>query len=76
LSAAEWRISMEDWPHAIHLASPQPADTASSGGQECDRYGRLQARILAGEEFLAAVTGNPESVESAADVVSGWLRSG
>jgi hypothetical protein len=69
-------MSMEDWPHAIHLASPQQADTASSGGQECHRCGRLQARILAVKEFLAAVTGNPENAESAAEVVSSWLRSG
>jgi MFS family permease len=34
----------------------------------------LEARILAREEFLAAVTGNPESAESADQVVSGWLR--
>lgn len=37
---------------------------------------RLQTRVLAREEFLAAVTGNPESVESADEVVSGWLGSG
>jgi MFS family permease len=37
---------------------------------------RLQARILAREEFLAAVTGNPESVDSADEVVSTWLASG
>jgi len=37
---------------------------------------RLQARVLAREEFLAAVTGNPESVESADEVVSSWLGSG
>jgi MFS family permease len=37
---------------------------------------RLQARILAREEFLAAVTGNPESVESADEVVSTWLGAG
>ena len=36
---------------------------------------RLEARILAREEFLAAVTGNPESVESADEVVSTWLGS-
>jgi MFS family permease len=34
----------------------------------------LEARILAREEFLAAVTGNPESAESADQVVSGWLQ--
>ena len=37
---------------------------------------RLEARILAREEFLAAVTGNPESVQSADEVVSTWLRVG
>ena len=37
---------------------------------------RLEARILAREEFLAAVTGNPESVDSADEVVSNWLGSG
>jgi CRP-like cAMP-binding protein len=31
---------------------------------------RLEVRILAREEFLAAVTGNPESVQSADEVVS------
>jgi len=36
---------------------------------------RLEARILAREEFLAAVTGNPESVEKADEVVSTWLGS-
>ena len=36
----------------------------------------LQARILAGGEFLAAVTGNPESAGNADEVVSSWLRSG
>jgi CRP-like cAMP-binding protein len=35
---------------------------------------RLEVRILPREEFLAAVTGNPESVESADEVVSSWLR--
>jgi MFS family permease len=34
----------------------------------------LEARTLAREEFLAAVTGNPESVERADEVVSGWLQ--
>jgi CRP-like cAMP-binding protein len=37
---------------------------------------RLEARILGREEFLAAVTGNPESVQSADEVVSGWLGPG
>jgi hypothetical protein len=37
---------------------------------------RLQARILVREEFLAAVTGNPQSVDSADEVVSTWLASG
>jgi MFS family permease len=36
---------------------------------------RLEVRILAREEFLAAVTGNPESVESAHEVVSTWLQA-
>ena len=36
----------------------------------------LEARILAREEFLAAVTGNPESVESAEEVVSTRLQAG
>ena len=36
---------------------------------------RLQARILPREEFLAAVTGNPESVQSADEVVSTRLRA-
>jgi hypothetical protein len=67
---------MEDWPYAVHLASPQQADPASRSGLGCHRYGYLQVEILAGDEFLAAVTGNPESVESAAEVVSSWLRSG
>ncbi len=35
---------------------------------------QLEARILARDEFLAAVTGNPESAESADEVVSGWLE--
>ena len=37
---------------------------------------RLEARILAREDFLAAVTGNPESVESAEQVVSTRLQAG
>lgn len=37
---------------------------------------RLQARTLGREDFLAAVTGNPESVESADDVVASWLGAG
>jgi MFS family permease len=37
---------------------------------------RLEARILGREEFLAAVTGNPESAESADEVVSSWLGPG
>jgi MFS family permease len=35
---------------------------------------RLEVRSLAREEFLAAVTGNPESVQSADEVVSTRLR--
>jgi CRP-like cAMP-binding protein len=37
---------------------------------------RLEARILAREDFLATVTGNPESVESAEQVVSTRLQAG
>ena len=37
---------------------------------------RLEARILAREEFLAAVTGSPESVENADEVVSARLEAG
>jgi MFS family permease len=37
---------------------------------------RLDVRILPREEFLAAVTGNPESVESADALVSARLRVG
>jgi len=37
---------------------------------------RLKTRILDREEFLAAVTGNPESVDSADEVISTWLGSG
>jgi CRP-like cAMP-binding protein len=37
---------------------------------------RLHARILDREEFLAAVTGSPESVESADAVVSARLQVG
>ena len=37
---------------------------------------RLEARTLTREEFLAAVTGNPESVESAEEVVSTRLQAG
>jgi CRP-like cAMP-binding protein len=37
---------------------------------------RVEARILAREEFLAAVIGNPESVESAETVVSTRLQAG
>ena len=36
----------------------------------------LEARILAREEFLAAVTGSPESVENAEEVVSTRLEAG
>jgi hypothetical protein len=36
----------------------------------------VEARFLAREEFLAAVTGNPESVESAEEVVSSRLDAG
>jgi CRP-like cAMP-binding protein len=36
---------------------------------------RLEVRTLAREEFLAAVTGNPESVERAEEVVSRLPRS-
>jgi len=36
----------------------------------------LEARTLAREEFLAAVTGNPESVERAEEVVSTRLQAG
>jgi hypothetical protein len=37
---------------------------------------RLEVRILAREEFLAAVTGSPESTQSAAEVVSTRLEAG
>jgi MFS family permease len=37
---------------------------------------RLEVRTLAREEFLAAVTGDPESVEGAEDVVSTRLQAG
>jgi MFS family permease len=37
---------------------------------------RVEARTLARDEFLAAVTGNPESVESAEEVVSTRLETG
>ena len=37
---------------------------------------RLEVRTLAREEFLAAVTGNPESVERAEEVVSTRLQAG
>ena len=37
---------------------------------------RVEVRTLAREEFLAAVTGNPESVESAEEVVSTRLQAG
>jgi hypothetical protein len=37
---------------------------------------RLEVRTLAREEFLAAVTGNPESVQSAEVVVSSRLQAG
>ena len=36
---------------------------------------RLEARILTREDFLAAVTGNPESVERAEEVVSTRLQA-
>jgi len=38
--------------------------------------GRLEVRTLAREEFLAGVTGNPESVERAEEVVSTRLQAG
>jgi CRP-like cAMP-binding protein len=37
---------------------------------------RLHARILDREEFLAAVTGSPESAESADAVISARLQAG
>ena len=37
---------------------------------------RVEARTLGREEFLAAVTGNPESVERAEEVVSTRLQAG
>jgi Cyclic nucleotide-binding domain/Major Facilitator Superfamily len=37
---------------------------------------RIEVRILAREEFLAAVTGNPESGQSADELVSTRLRAG
>jgi Cyclic nucleotide-binding domain len=37
---------------------------------------RVKVRTLAREEFLAAVTGNPESVEGAEEVVSSRLQAG
>jgi hypothetical protein len=37
---------------------------------------RLHARILDREEFLAAVTGSPESAESANAVISARLQAG
>jgi CRP-like cAMP-binding protein len=37
---------------------------------------RVEARTLARQEFLAAVTGNPESVERAEEVVSTRLQAG
>jgi hypothetical protein len=51
------------------------------GRREGDGNGRgtghsLQARILARAEFLAAVTGNRESVESAEEVSSTRLQVG
>jgi len=36
---------------------------------------RLHVKILAREEFLAAVTGNPDSAQSAEEVISARLRS-
>jgi CRP-like cAMP-binding protein len=36
----------------------------------------VEARTLTREEFLAAVTGNPESVENAEEVVSTRLQAG
>jgi len=36
---------------------------------------RLQVRILDREEFLAAVIGNPESVQSADEIVSARLQA-
>jgi CRP-like cAMP-binding protein len=36
---------------------------------------RLHVKILAREEFLAAVTGNPDSAQSADEVISARLRS-
>ena len=36
----------------------------------------LETRILHCEEFLAAVTGNPESADCADEVISTWLGSG
>jgi MFS family permease len=36
---------------------------------------QVEVRILAREEFLAAVTGNPESVASADEVVDTWLHA-
>ena len=37
---------------------------------------RVAVRFLVREEFLAAVTGSPESVESAEEVVSTRLKAG
>jgi len=37
---------------------------------------RVETRILAREEFLAAVTGSPESADSAEEVVATRLQAG
>jgi CRP-like cAMP-binding protein len=37
---------------------------------------RVEARVLAREEFLAAVTGSPESADSVEEVVSTRLQAG
>ena len=37
---------------------------------------RLEARTLARDEFLAAVTGSPESAENAEEVISTRLQAG
>jgi CRP-like cAMP-binding protein len=59
-----------DWFGEIALLRPIPRTATVTA------ITRLEVRILAREEFLAAITGNPESMQSADELVSTRLTAG
>ena len=62
-------------PMPMLTRGDRPAATDSQD-RTVTALSRLEVRSLAREEFLAAVTGNPESVERAEEVISTRLQAG